>query len=124
MKRYLLLIPASILVLSGCQMPGVEEVAEEIEGQVDEISGQMESVTEETDDLRDRISALEDQFTSSTGDIQLPDFNTDELVESMNEQFDNLGATTDSLFSAFSQSAHDALSTHRRGNRSRVSLMP
>ena len=104
MKKLLVFIPALLLVFAACEMPGVEEMAEEIEGQVDDISGQVESVTEETDELRDRINAIEEQITSATGDIELPEFNTDELMESLDEQFSNISARTDSLLGIVTES--------------------
>lgn len=97
MKRYLIFIPAFILALAACQMPGVEQVAEQIESQVDDISGRMESVSDETDDLRDRIAAIENRITSAAGDIELPEFDTGEIMESLGQEFENLTARTDSL---------------------------
>lgn len=62
-----------VLLLAACQVPGVKEVEEKIEG----VSGQVSLLRTAGEDIEERLEGLEDQLDGlrfpDTGDIEMPD---------------------------------------------------
>lgn len=112
MRIFTVFTVLGMILAAGCQMPGVEEVAEEIEGQVEEIEGQVETVTDQTDELRTRLDDLEDQLgsLSPTGEIEIPEFDTAGITEELNQQLEQLNLRTDSILGLMEMS-NDSLKT-------------
>lgn len=97
MKLLLLFIPAMIFL--ACEMPGVGEIAQELEDKVDGVSSDISSLTGTTDDLQDRIDDIERQLSSLPGAAEFPDmpqFDPTELMESMDSRLEEIEARADS----------------------------
>lgn len=104
MKKIILLGIGFALLSGACEMPGTGEVAAQVQGQVDDISGEIQDVVENNEELGARIDALQEQIGSETFELpEMPDFDMEGLMETIDEDFETLSARSDSLMEEMTQ---------------------
>ncbi len=98
MKRTVFIGMGFLLMFGACEMPGTGEVASRVQGQVDGISDEIQDVIESNEELRGRVDDLQEQLTSGTFEMpEMPEFDLDGIMETFDEDFQNLSARSDSL---------------------------
>ena len=101
MKRTVFIGMGFLLMFGACEMPGSGEIASQVQGQVDDISDEIQDVIENNEVLTVRIDDLQEQLSSGSFDMpdmpDMPDFDLDGIMETFDEDFQNLTARSDSL---------------------------
>ncbi|MCK5036996.1 MAG: hypothetical protein KAS73_13965 [Candidatus Sabulitectum sp.] len=98
MKKTVFIGMGFLLMFGACEMPGTGEIASQVQGQVDDISDEIQDVVENNEELSGRIDDLQEQLSSGTFEMpDMPDFDLDGIMETFDEDFQNLSARSDSL---------------------------
>lgn len=101
MKRTILFAIGFVLVFAACEMPGAGEVAAQVQGQFDDLTDEIQDVVENNEELTEKIDVLQEQITSGT--FEMPDFDLDGLMETVEEDFETLSSRSDSLMEEIAQ---------------------
>ncbi|MCK5842117.1 MAG: hypothetical protein KAH31_08115, partial [Candidatus Sabulitectum sp.] len=98
MKKTVFIGMGFLLMFGACEMPGTGEIASQVQGQVDDISDEIQDVIENNEELTGRIDDLQEQISSGTFEMpDMPDFDLDGIMETFDEDFQNLSTRSDSL---------------------------
>jgi len=98
MKRTVYIGMGFLLVFGACEMPGTGEIASQVQVQVDDISDEIQDVIENNEELRGRVDDLQEQLASGTFEMpEMPEFDLEGMMETFDEDFQNLSARSDSL---------------------------
>ena len=98
MKKLILTGIGFVLLFGACEMPGAGQAASLVQEQVEDISDEIQDVVSDNEALTERLDNLQEQIGSASFDMpDMPEFDIDGLMETFDEDFNNLSARSDSL---------------------------
>ncbi len=103
MKKLILTGIGFVLLFGACEMPGAGQAASIVQEQVEDISEEIQEVVSDNEALTERLDDLQEQIGSASFDMpDMPEFDIEGLMETFDEDFNNLSARSDSLIDEMS----------------------